>query len=78
MKYKIGDKVRIIANPAFHAGILKEIANLPNREATIKGITSNTYNMKEIGWWWDDEDIECLVIDPKERILSRFDILDIR
>jgi len=51
----------------------------PDRVVEIEGINqsfSPYYSMKNIEWEWVDEMIKCLVIDPKERIYSRFDILD--
>jgi len=55
---------------------LNEIS--PDRILIIRAIFQKCYFMKNIKWEWSDEMIKCLVIDPKEKILSRFEILDIR
>ena len=83
MKYKIGDKVKIVPKE-----LIKGTANLlnveksleslsPKRVVTIKRIGENGYYMKENHWWWPEEEIEFLEEKILEPIKDRFEILDL-
>lgn len=88
MKYKIGDKVKLIRLPHFDGNMRRIYDNLPNGVATIEIIDSNKeyYYMKEIPWDWKDENIVGLASnivglikeDDDEPIKNRWEILDIR
>ncbi len=87
MKYKKGDKVRLIRDPDWDADVLEAFDKLHGGVATIKGPHGSRffdYYMEEIEWGWKHTDIKGLVsqgpIKPEvsEPIENRWDILDIR
>jgi len=51
-----------------------------NRIVEIEEIKENEekYYMKDSGYNWSDDMIKELITDPKDKIYSRFEILDIR
>jgi len=81
MKYKEGDKVKLIRDDDYGQEYIDAIDSLPDRTATINQAmiigTNDRYVMKEIDYYWHNCDIECRVAEP-EPINNRFDILDIR
>ena len=87
MKYKPGDKVRIIKSNRYNELAASELKNLfiPYEGMIDKieynGIMEeNCYVLKGLRWDFQEKYIECLVKDyvKPERIESRFEILDIR
>ena len=66
MKYKVGDKVKIkkdlIINKQYglHYFVDSMVA-MRGMTLTIDKYENNSYRMKEIGYYWTDEMIECLV-----------------
>ena len=81
MKYKLGDKVKMIRNKEYPSKYLTVIDKLPDRVATIREIYGNKYFMEEIIYAWFDTEIECLEEDYKKQLCdpihSRFEILDL-
>ena len=88
MKYKIGDKVKIVSKEFIKgtAPLLEVEADLeqlsPKRITTIESIIGSHYFMKETIWSWPEEEIECLAEKVDELVIidmieSRFDILDL-
>ncbi len=51
----------------------------PDRLLEISHVQKTYYCMKEMGWWWLDNMIECLVEDYKEfiPIKNRWELLDL-
>jgi len=54
----------------------------PNRIVIISKIETTYYSVENVGWAWSDDMIEGLaseleIIDPKDKINSRFEILDL-
>jgi len=88
MKKKYGlDSDGDIAHCGFVLNMEKQLnEKFPNRIVKINNIYDRYYNMENIGWCWDDRMIKCLAKDykkieiynSKEKIISRFDLLDIR
>lgn len=79
MKYKIGDKVKLIRNFLWDTELLIDFDKLPDKVATIENINfqKKYYCMKEIPWEWKESDIEGLKEIDKP-IKNRWEILDIR
>jgi len=78
LKYKVGDRVKIIIDPEYHQEVLAKLAKLTDRTVTISKVGSNNYRMKEIEYLWYNDEIDCLVKEVFVPITSRFEILDIR
>ena len=79
MKYKVGDRVKIVSgnyNPD-----VEETLKKTNRILTIKGIVKNSYYiMEEIKYEWDDFYIENLIIPTIIQLAptnKRFELMDI-
>ncbi len=93
MKYKIGDKVKIVQGYLFAHSVEKAISDLKtDRIVTIQKILPNNkkfshpgkgmYTLKEIGCYWDEEFFtkapKQIKIEPiNSRINNRFEILDL-
>ncbi len=80
MKYKVGDRVRLkrefdeYKDIYLYKELNEAFDKLPNGVATIR-TTFNTYQMHEIGYYWSEDKIECL-IEPIP-IHDRWEILDL-
>jgi hypothetical protein len=81
MKYKIGDRVKIIDHPTISELRRKVIELNTNRVFTIKEAGSlriNSYLLKEIDWEWSEIWLEKVSEEIVEvPIINRFEILDI-
>ncbi len=79
MKYKIGDRVKLIRLGWLDSNMRRIYDNLPNGVATIElvDIDKKYYYMKEIPWAWEDKDIVGLE-EIDEPIKNRYEILDFR
>ena len=51
LKYKVGDRVKIIIDPEYHQEVLAKLAKLTDRTVTISKVGSNNYSMKEIEYY---------------------------
>ncbi len=82
MKYKVSDKVKLIRGCSWNLTAYQEYDKLLNHVATIKRISldETCYFMKEIGWGWQDYEIEKLVleliIEPELMTITRFELMD--
>jgi len=81
-EYGIRENGNINCKKSFLPNMEEELNKLnTNRILTIKEINNNHYYMKEIGYYWSDDMIECLAEDYKIEILepinSRWEILDL-
>ena len=83
MKYKIGDKVKIIENGNWDKVVVKALKKI-NWIATIEKVLETSggyagfYIMEEVDFHWRDIHIERLYIeDPEDLINDRFEILDL-
>ena len=82
MKYKIGDKVKIIKLTNYHSAI-EEVLETVNYILTIKEVGEKYYTMEKIGFnWcrWEDKYIEGLA--PPEVVSlfptnKRFQLMDL-
>ena len=85
MKYKIGDRVKIVDSHLISGNADKnEIERIlallsPPRVVTISHIGNKTYIMEGMRWLWPENEIEGLAepIEPIEPIDDRFEILDL-
>lgn len=81
MKYKIGDKIKLILRSEhYELKIAKALEVLPEKIATIKGINkfNHQYLLEEIKWGWYEIEVEFVSkgVTP-ESIIDRFEILDL-
>ena len=81
MKYKVGDKVKLIINDnlreAVREAVIKDVDKLPGKVATISKVYDYYYRLKEITWAWTDDYIEGLEEKIKYTKYNRFEIMDI-
>ncbi len=78
LKYKVGDRVRIRRDLLWGKNILEDFNKLPNGVVTIKVVATWSpyyYFMEEIGYGWQESEIEGLEEVPVLDI-SRFELLD--
>ncbi len=85
MKYKIGDKVKLIIGSTLCLEARQDVAHLPHHIATIRSIEKNNsgfeyYKLVELRWSWAEAWMEDIpgpeeIFEPIE---NRWDILDLR
>ncbi len=77
MKYQVGDRVIIKREDYWIDEVLDDLSMLPDRIATIKEVVNGEYGfyyMKEIDWYWNDDEIEELVSEIE---ITRFELMEL-
>ena len=89
MKYKVGDKVKLIRGGIWDPLLLIEFDKLPDKVATIKEVEKimglgELYHLEELDYLWSEGQINYLIarapVEPiiEYEIFERYEILDLR